>query len=165
MNPINRSATRSKALHGGLNQGIDLGDIKSRIGSIQFKIGFHHQDCLHTILVYFNRRPDAFDIGILNRHGVHSLLSAEHTTAWPGSGAPILDSGCRSLTTWRGRFHDRRSLLVRRPYRMGFDRIRLPTRSRGTLRSSVWLHKRAQAGARRPPERHVTAASYRLGTV
>src|SRR5258706_11621248 len=36
-------------------------------------------------LVYFNRRPDAFDIGILNRHGVHSLVSAKHTTAWTRS--------------------------------------------------------------------------------
>ena len=80
MNAINRSATRSKTLHCGLNQGINLGDIKSWIGSIQFKIGFHHQDCLHTIFVYFNRRPDAFGIGIINRHGVHSLLSAKHTT-------------------------------------------------------------------------------------
>jgi|GEM_PF-2752364 hypothetical protein len=69
MNPINRSATRSKTLHCGINQGINLGNIKSGIGGIQFKIGFHYQDCLHTIFVYFNRRPDAFGIGILNRHG------------------------------------------------------------------------------------------------
>src|ERR1700682_366467 len=85
MNAVNRSATRSKTLHCGLNQGINLGDIKSWIGSIQFKIGFHHQDCLHTIFVYFNRRPDAFDIEILNRHGVPSLLSAKHTIAWTRS--------------------------------------------------------------------------------
>ena len=32
-------------------------------------------------------------------------------------------------------------------------------RSRGTLRSSVWLHKRARAGAWRPPDRHFRAAS------
>jgi hypothetical protein len=80
MNAIDRSATRSETLHRGINQGIDLGNIKGRMGSIQFKIGFHHQDCLHTILVYFKRRPDVFDIGIFNRHGVHSPLSARHTT-------------------------------------------------------------------------------------
>ena len=76
MNAINCSATRRKTLHCGINQGINLDNVKSGISSIQFEIGFHHQHCLHTIFVYFNRRPDVFDIGILNRHGVNSLLSA-----------------------------------------------------------------------------------------
>ena len=75
MNAINCSATRSKTFHRGINQGIDLGGIESGIGGIQFKIGFHHQHCLDTVLVYFNGRPDTFDIGVLNRHGVHSLWS------------------------------------------------------------------------------------------
>jgi len=44
MNAINRSATRSKTLHCGINRGINLGNIKSGISSIQFKIGFHHRD-------------------------------------------------------------------------------------------------------------------------
>jgi hypothetical protein len=50
------------------------------MSSIQFKIGFHYQDCLHTLFIYFNRRPDAFDIGTIDPHGVRSLLSARHTT-------------------------------------------------------------------------------------
>jgi len=89
MNSINRSATRSKTIHCGINQGINLGNIKRGIGSIQFKIGFHYQDRLHTIFVYFNRRPDAFDIGILNRHGVHSLLCTKHTTGAGTARPPI----------------------------------------------------------------------------
>ena len=79
VNAIDRSATRGEALRCGFNQGIHLGSIKGGIGSIQFKIGFHYQDCLHPIFIYFNRRPEAFDIGILNRHDVHSLLLAKHT--------------------------------------------------------------------------------------
>ncbi len=49
MNAINCSATRRKTLHCGINQGINLDNVKSGISSIQFEIGFHHQHCLHTI--------------------------------------------------------------------------------------------------------------------
>src|SRR5512135_3178860 len=77
VNAINSSAARTKTFHRGINQGINLGDIKSGIGGIQFKIGFHHQHCLDTVLVYFNGRLDTFDIGVLNRHGVPSLWSRE----------------------------------------------------------------------------------------
>src|SRR6516164_10055258 len=75
MNAIDCSATRGKTFRRGINQGINLGDIKIGIGGIQFKIGFHHQHRLDTVLVYFNGRPDTFDIGVLNRHGVYSLWS------------------------------------------------------------------------------------------
>jgi hypothetical protein len=98
MNAVDGSATPSKTLRCGINQGINLGNIKSRIGSVQLKIGFHDQDCLHTILVYFNRRPDTFDIGIINRHGVHSLLCAKHSTA-AGTARPPVKGDCWSRGT------------------------------------------------------------------
>src|ERR1700751_4568230 len=59
------------------------------MSSIQFKIGFHYEDCLSTLFVYFNRRPDAFDIGTLDRHSVHSLFSANHTTVTTLARPPV----------------------------------------------------------------------------
>lgn len=94
MDAINRSATRRKTLHCGVNQSINLERIKAGIASIQFKIGFHHQDCFHPIFVDFNRRPDVFDVGVVNGHGAHSLLqlSAEHIK--PTTPArPAIESG------------------------------------------------------------------------
>jgi hypothetical protein len=56
VNAIERPATRGETLRCGFNQGIHLGSIKSGMSSIQFKIGFHYQDCYSTLFVYFNRR-------------------------------------------------------------------------------------------------------------
>ena len=44
MNTIERPAARGETLRCGFNQGIYLGSVKSRMSSIQFKIGFHDQD-------------------------------------------------------------------------------------------------------------------------
>src|SRR6516164_7998645 len=59
------------------------------MSSIQFKIGCHYQDCFSPLFVYFNRRPDAFDIGTLDRHSVRSLLSAKHTTVTTPARPPV----------------------------------------------------------------------------
>ena len=89
MNAIDRPATRGETFRCGFNQGIHLGSIKSGMSSIQFKIGFHYQDCYSTLIVYFNRRPDAFDIGTLDRHSVYPPLSAEHTTVTTLARPPV----------------------------------------------------------------------------
>jgi len=89
VNAIERPATRGETLRCGFNQGIHLGSIKSGMSSIQLKIGFHYQDCYSTLFVYFNRRPDAFDIGTLDRHSVHSLLSAKHATVTTLARPPV----------------------------------------------------------------------------
>src|SRR3954447_8233970 len=74
MDAVNCPATRRKTLHCGINQGINLDSIESGIAGIQFKIGLHHEDRLDTLFVYLNCRPDVFDIGIVNRHGVYSCI-------------------------------------------------------------------------------------------
>src|SRR3954447_25263926 len=89
MDAINRSATRRKTLHCRINQGIHLDSIETGFASIQFKISFHDQDCFHTLFVYFDCRPDVFDIGIVNRHGVHSCI---HLTISPELGSSDLVS-------------------------------------------------------------------------
>src|SRR5215208_7690557 len=89
VNAIYRPAARCETLRCRFNQGIYLGSIKSGMSSVQFKIGFHHQDCLRTLFVYFNRRPDAFDIGTLDGHGIHSLLSAQHNTGARRARPPV----------------------------------------------------------------------------
>ena len=49
MNAIYRPAAGCETLCCGFNQGIYLGSIKTRMTSIQFEIGFHHQDCFNTL--------------------------------------------------------------------------------------------------------------------
>jgi hypothetical protein len=80
VNAIYRPAAGCETLCRGFNQGIYLGGIETGTTSIQFKIGFHHQDCFNTLFVYFNRRPDGFDVGTLDGHNIHSLFSVKHST-------------------------------------------------------------------------------------
>ena len=50
VNAIYRPAAGCETLCCGFNQGIYLGGIETGTTSIQFKIGFHDQDCFHTSL-------------------------------------------------------------------------------------------------------------------